>query len=186
MTAKPFTAIPVAALILSVAALAACQPGGRADAEADLLLGDDIPAAPAEESLAALCTGDPALQQQMMDAVNAARAAEGKTILAANDQLVEIAQSHACDAAAMGRATVSGSNGSSVVDRARAVGYPTCGVAQLVAVGGAPLGVVSGWLGSKPHRVELLGQPSDEVGAGVVRGADGRLWWSVVLGDDCA
>lgn len=176
----------LAVMLISVAALAACQPGGRTDAESELLIGEDNPVPPAEESLAAVCTGDAGLQAQMTDAVNAARAAEGKTLLATNADLTTIAQSHACDVAARGQATVAGSNGSSVVDRARAVGYPTCGVAQLVSVGGSPTGVVAGWLASKPHRVELLGQLSDEVGAGVIQGPDGRLWWSVVLGDDCS
>lgn len=172
--------------LLSVAALAACQPSGNSVVLSDpLLIGDD-PAAPAEESLAALCTGDPGLQQQMVDAVNAARGVEGKTILAANANLTRIAQSHSCDMAATGRLSVAGSNGSNVVDRARSVDYPTCGVAQLISVQGSPAQAVAGWLAAEPTRVELLGQPSEEVGAGVTRGADGRLWWSVVLGDDCS
>ena len=154
-------------------------------AEIDPLLGANVPTAPAEQALAASCTGDPALSAQMVQAVNAARAAEGKTVLDPNAKLDQIAQSHACDTAAMGRATVAGSNGSNVVDRARAVDYPTCGVVQLVSVGGTPTGVVSGWLASIPHRDELLGQPSEQVGAGVTRGADGRLWWSVVMGERC-
>ncbi len=171
---------------LSAALLTACQQGGGFDAPVIPLTGVDAPADPAEEALAAICTGDAALQERMGEAVNAARAANGKVLLTANDDLIRIAQSHACDVAAMGRATVAGSNGSNVVDRARAVGYPTCGVAQLVAAGGTPEGVVAAWLRSEPHRVELMGQSSTELGTGVVRGADGRLWWSVVLGDDCA
>lgn len=175
----------VSVAILSAAALAACQPGVGVTPDIDTLLGADIPEMPADEALAAMCAGDPALQQEMAEAVNAARTAEGKVLLDPNEKLTEIAQSHACDVAATGRATVAGSNGSSIVDRARAVGYPPCGVAQLVSVGGTPAGVVAGWLGSDPHRVELLGQSSEEIGTGVVRGADGRLWWSVVLGNDC-
>jgi len=165
--------------------LAACEPGNRVSAETDPLGAGDT-AVPADQALAAMCSGDAGQQAAMADAVNAARAAQGKIVLAPNAKLNQIAQSHACDVAAMGRATVAGSNGSNVVDRARAVDYPTCGVAQLVSIGGSPSGVVAGWLGSEPHRVELLGQSSDEVGAGAARGPDGRLWWSVVLGDDCA
>lgn len=173
-------------IILSVAVLAACQPSAQSGSDPDLLLGDDYPVAPAEEALAATCTGDAALQAQMIDAVNGARAAEGKILLDANDQLLEMAQSHACDAAAMGRATVTGSNGSNVVDRARAVGYPTCGVAQLIAPGGSASEVVGNWLTSVPHRDELLGQTSEDIGVGVIRGAGGQIWWSVVLGNNCS
>ncbi|MDB6177015.1 CAP domain-containing protein [Paracoccus sp. Z330] len=171
--------------ILGVAMLGACETGQGLDAQTDMLLGEASPVAPASQSLAASCAGNDLLQQQMMDAVNAARATQGKTILEIDPLLVEIAQSHACDIAAMGQASVAGSNGSSVVDRARAVGYPTCGVTQLVAIGGSADGVVAGWGRSKPHSVELLSQMSEQVGAGVVQGADGRLWWSVVLGENC-
>ena len=169
------------AAAVSITFLAACQPEGRI---APLPVAE-VPAAPAEEALAASCTGDPALSAQMVEAVNAARTAEGKTVLDPDAGLERIAQSHACDMAAMGQATVAGSNGSNVVDRARAAGYPTCGVVQLVSTGGTPLGTVNGWLASMPHRDEVLGQPSDQIGAGVTRGADGRLWYSVVLGERC-
>lgn len=129
--------------------------------------------------------GDPADSQTMVEAVNAARGAQGKTILKNNVQLTEIAQRHACDIAATGQPSVAGSRGSNVVDRARAVGYPTCSVAQLVAVGGTAEGTVASWLVSLPHRAELLGQTSDEIGVGITRDASGRAWWSVVLGEDC-
>lgn len=175
----------LATSILSVALLAACDTGRSFEGQTDVLLGNAVPAKPATQSLAASCTGDAAMQQQMADAVNAARASQGKTVLEVDPQLVEIAQSHACDMAATGRATVAGSNGSNVVDRARAVGYPTCGVAQLVAVGGTPDGVVASWLGSRAHSDELLSQMSEQQGTGVVIGADGRMWWSVVLAENC-
>ncbi|MCF3974049.1 CAP domain-containing protein [Paracoccus salsus] len=177
------SAKPIAAMLLSIAALAACEPSTVNDS---LSVGEVGPVPPAEESLAAICTGDASMQQQMADAVNAARVAEGKAVLGVDASLNRIAQSHACDMAATGRATVAGSNGSNVVDRARAVGYPACGLVQLVSVGGAPAGIVSSWLTSTPQRVELLGQHSDDLGVGAARGADGRMWWSVVLGDDCA
>lgn len=174
---------PLVASILTTALLGACGPTGAVLDPTGAATGQPVP--PAEQSLAVICSGDPALQQQMSEAVNAARAQEGKTILGLNASLTEIAQSHACDIAATGRATVAGSNGSSVVDRARAVGYPTCGVVQMVSPGGMPAGIVGGWLGSKPHRDEVLGQLSEEIGSGVARGPDGRMWWSVVLGNDC-
>lgn len=174
------------ALVLSLIALAACQPGGELDAELEPILGMPVPEIPADQALATMCAGDPALQTQMIEAVNAARGAEGKVLLNPNEKLNEMAQSHACDAAAMGKATVTGSNGSNVVDRARAVGFPTCGVAQLIAAGNTPTEVVNFWLHSMPHRVELLGQSSDDIGVGVIRVPGGRTWWSVVLGDDCS
>ncbi|MDO5613490.1 MAG: CAP domain-containing protein [Paracoccus sp. (in: a-proteobacteria)] len=121
----------------------------------------------------------------MENALNAARQVEGKTILRNHANLSAIAQNHACDMARMGQGTVAGSDGSNIVERARAVSYPTCGVVQLVTVGGTPTQVVNRWLASKPHREQVLGQLSTDIGAGVTIGPDGRQWWSVVMGHDC-
>ncbi|MCQ0971722.1 CAP domain-containing protein [Paracoccus sp. TK19116] len=144
-----------------------------------------VPVPPASQSLAASCTADAAGANALADAINAARSVEGKVLLDRNETLDGVAQSHACDMVRMGQATVAGSNGSNVVDRARAVGYPTCGVIQLAQVGGSPTGIVNAWLNSPPHREQVLGQLSDEIGVGVTTGADGRQWWSVVMGDNC-
>jgi uncharacterized protein YkwD len=175
--------------VISVAALAACQPGGRmdarVDAQIDALMGETPYTAPAEQALTNMCLGDSALTQRLADAVNAARAGQGKTTLVANEKLNQIAQSHACDMATHAQAMVAGTNGSNVVDRARSVKYPTCGLAQLVAVGGTPEATVRSWLGSVPHRTELLGQTSAELGTGAMQGADGRIYWSVVQGAAC-
>ncbi|WP_405405819.1 CAP domain-containing protein [Paracoccus sp. Ld10] len=157
-------------------ALSACQmpfPGMTA------------PQAPADQTLAAECRGDADAGMRLTAAVGAARAAEGKDALAANADLDRIALSHACDMARTGRADVAGSNGSNVVDRARSVGYPTCGVVQLVGAGGTPEGTVNAWLIPGPQREQVLGQLSYQIGSGVARGADGRLWHSTVLGNNC-
>lgn len=163
----------VASCILS---LAACQVPG---------LTVTAPQAPAEEALAVECRGVPEAAARLSDAVNAARLSEGKTVLLLNADLERIANAHACDMARMGRADVAGSNGSNVVDRARSVGYPTCGVVQLVGAGGTPEGTVAAWLVPGPQREQVLGQLSYQIGSGVARGADGRLWHSTVLGNNC-
>lgn len=143
------------------------------------------PEPPAEQSLAAVCTGDAALGQQMTDVMNATRSNQGKTVLAPEARLDQIAVSHACDMAARGRLDVAGSNGSNVVDRARAVGYPTCGVVQLVGRGTSPSAVVSTWLAQPPQRDQVLGQLSYQIGSGAVRGPNGQVYHSVVLGNNC-
>ncbi|MTD99187.1 hypothetical protein GIY56_02670 [Paracoccus sp. YIM 132242] len=163
----------------SLSALAACQQG------VDLTMPWGQPEPPAEEALASTCQGSPASAAPLDAAVNAAREAEGKTLLDSAPLLARIAQSHACDMAALGRVDVEGSNGSSVVDRARAVGYPTCGVVQLVWRGGGPADAVANWLAREAQRTELLGQTSRQVGSGQATGADGVAYYSVVLGDDC-
>lgn len=186
--------IPTRLIALSVCAtlMAACQPGGGVSVAGFSLEGRELipvetgsPAHPAQETLAASCSHDGINAGAMVEAVNAVRGSDGKVILSAESRLDDVAQSHACDMVRSGKATVAGSNGSSIVDRSRAVGYPTCGVIQLVAVGGSASEVVSRWMASPPHREQLLGDLSDDVGAGVTLGPDGRRWWSLVIGDNC-
>lgn len=163
----------------SLAVLAACQPG----------IGLEMPwgraPAPAEQSLAAQCAVNPAIVARLDGAVNAARQAEGKRVLDSAPLLAQAAQSHACDMARTGRVDVEGSNGSSVVDRARALGYPACGVVQLVARSDSPAMAVMAWMGGEAQRTELLGQTSRQVGSGFAPGPDGQGYYSVVLGNDC-
>ncbi len=158
----------------SVLLIAACQP--------------QIPrpiASVPEEGLAASCPGVPEAAERLNQLVNTARVAEAKSPLAVSEKLNLIALSHACDMAMMQQLDVAGSNGSNVVDRARSVDYPTCGVVQLVQVGQTPEGAVVSWMVPGPQREQVLGQLSYEVGSGVARGPDGRLWLSTVMGNDC-
>lgn len=171
--------IRVSAAFIAVSALAACDQG------TGMAMPWIRPVAPAEEALAASCTGDPAIAAQLDTAVNAARQSEGKTLLDTAPTLTQVAQSHACDMARLGRVDVEGSNGSNVVDRARAAGYPVCGVVQLVWRGGSPADAVANWLARDAQRTELLGQPSRQIGSGFATGADGMGYHSVVLGDNC-
>lgn len=173
---------PVFAFALCLTALTACQPR---DGFLPRFAGDPSVAQTGQDAPGAMCAGDPALSQRMAEAINAARGREGKTLLETDETLSSIAQAHACDIAATGRASVAGSDGSNVVERARAAGYSTCGVTQLVSVEGSPEGIVRGWMSSTPHRAELLAQLNEQIGVGVTRGSDGRLWWSVVMGADC-
>lgn len=187
------TPIRLTALTACAALLAACQPGGFGTSPTLSLEPTDLapietgtPADPAQETLAPSCSNDGIESSAMVEAVNAVRAAEGKVILKPESRLDGVAQSHACDVTRIGQPTVAGSNGSSVVDRARSVNYPTCGVIQLVAVGGSASEVIGRWMNSPPHREQLLGDLSDDVGAGVTLGPDGRRWWSLVIGDNCS
>lgn len=172
-------------VLIPLLALAGC--GGvaqRGAMMADRLTGG-APAPAADAALADSCPADPAAAGALAQMVNEARAAEGRRILGPDKRLVRIAKSHACDMARSGRVDVAGSNGSNVVDRARAADYPTCGVTQLVARGGTPAGIMAQWLQPGPYRDQVLGQLNAEIGSGTARGADGQLYYSVVMGNDC-
>lgn len=164
--------------LFALTALAACQAPITFPGQADQI-------GAARDTVLAACTADAPAAERMALAVNEARQQQGKTLLQGDETLALIAQSHACDMLATGRATVAGSDGSNVVDRARRAEYDRCGVAQLVAVGGTPEGTVAGWLASDQHRVELLEQGARDFGVGVTRDANGRAWFSLVIGDTC-
>lgn len=175
----------IVAVMLCAGLLAACQPqaGNPALMADDIWLDDG--ALPMDGQMLASCSGNEAQTEALISAVNARREINMKNLLEPNDKLNEIAQDHACDMARSGRLSVAGSDGSSIVDRARAVDFPTCGVIQMASAAGSPEALVNAWMGSTPHREQLLGDLSDEIGAGVTYGPDGQQWWSLVIGDDC-
>lgn len=182
----------IVALSLFIAVLSACQSGLIGDRTSFGTPGlgptqveTGIPSAPAEQALAASCQIDETESDALLRAVADVRAQEGKVVLESDRRLNQAARSHACDMVRMDRVTVVGSNGSSVVDRVRATGYPTCGVIQMAWVGGTAAEAIAVGMRSPAHREQLLGQLSDEMGAGATIGPDGRRWWSLVIGDDC-
>ncbi|SDE11956.1 Cysteine-rich secretory protein family protein [Paracoccus isoporae] len=140
---------------------------------------------PAVESLAPVCAAADAAQvAQMQEQINAERVRLGRSPLSFQDNLAFAAQAHACDMATMGRATVAGSNGSSVVHRVRAVEYAACSSAQLIGRSGDAYSQAAAWMGHVPDEEILVHQKFDDAGVGVVR-SGGQQWWSVVMADSC-
>lgn len=181
--------VVVAAALLAPLALAACQPGGGLalplppDTAEPGLDAKPLPA-PAVESLSTICpTPDQAMVQSMLDAINAERTRLGRTPVTLNARLTTAAQAHACDMVQMGRLTVVGSNGNSVLDRARAVGYSACSSASTIGRGD-PVSLVGRWATDPATRDGIVDQKFDHVGIGVQPGPGG-LWWAVSSGDAC-
>lgn len=179
----------IAAALLAPFALAACQ--------AAMQLGLPIPPDTAEpgfdmkplperavESLSTICPApDQATVGSMLAAINAERTRLGRTPVALDARLTTAAQAHACDMVQMGRLTVVGSNGNSVLDRARAVGYTACSSASTVGRGD-PDSLVAQWSANPATRDGIVDQKFDHVGIGVQPGPGG-LWWAVSSGDAC-
>ncbi|WBU65033.1 CAP domain-containing protein [Paracoccus aerodenitrificans] len=175
----------------SLAALASCSPENFAaapDSQRQVTMvptGDPSIPDPVEQSLAPVCApagGEliAALQEQ----INAERAALGRSTVAFSEDLDVVAQSHACDMVSMGRMTVAGSNGSSVVHRVRAAEYTACAAAQLIGRAGDPYAQAADWMANPAEEEIMTHDEFDEAGIGVVQ-SGGRLWWSLVLTDNC-
>lgn len=100
-----------------------------------------------------------------------------------NSRLNRAAQVHSGDMAARRQITHTGSNGSSVGQRARQAGYQWRGIAENVAVGQrTTTAVVQAWLNSPGHCVNIMNPNYNEAGVSVVRGRDGKLYWTMVYG----
>ena len=181
----------LAALAGAAIALSACSPDNLAtagDSENPVSVtpaADPGLPAPAVEAIGPVCeAADSGAVEQMKERINAERTAMGRSPLTFVENLTFAAQAHACDMATMGRATVAGSNGSSVVHRVRAVEYSACSSAQIIGRSGDAYSQMANWMAHEPDEEVLVHQKFDDAGIGVVN-MGGRLWWSVVMADNC-
>ncbi len=130
-----------------------------------------------------LCLGAaPALAQDMGAAAqgqtNAFRANAGLQPLRVSGALTRAAAGHARDMAQNGFFSHTGSNGSGIGDRVRAVGYGFCFIAENIAQGQSSVEqVLSSWMASTGHRRNILSEGAQEFA--LVREGD---IWVMVLG----
>ncbi|WP_299150610.1 CAP domain-containing protein [uncultured Tateyamaria sp.] len=121
---------------------------------------------------------DPAV----LAAVNAERAAKGRSALIYDAQLEAAAVAHAQDMARAGFFSHTGSDGSNIGVRLKRVGYPFCFGAENIAAGQRSLNqVMAAWMGSTGHRKNILHRKAEAVG--VAQGPGNR--WVMVLGARC-
>src|SRR5699024_9774997 len=117
-------------------------------------------------------TPDTGMVNAMLAAINNERTRIGRTPVALNAQLTTAAQAHACDMVQRGQLTVVGSNGNSVLHRARAVGYSACSSASTVGRGD-PATLARQWAANRETRDGIVDQKFDHVGIGVQPGPGG-------------
>jgi uncharacterized protein YkwD len=103
--------------------------------------------------------------------------------LSANASLTRAAQVHTQDMAARRQIGHTGSNGSSVGDRARQAGYEWRRIAENVAAGQrSASAVVQSWLNSPGHCRNIMNPDYREIGVGAVSGRDNNIYWTQVFG----
>lgn len=119
--------------------------------------------------------------RQVLDLVNAERAARGLPAMVADQRLDLAAQRHSDDQAAMRRMSHTGSDGSTMVQRIDRVGFPWRSAAENVAYGyPSASAVMAGWMNSTGHRLNILG-PNTHIGVGLAYGTDGLAYWTQVF-----
>jgi uncharacterized protein YkwD len=136
---------------------------------------------PAPRVRTAKAHGD--LIAQVVQLVNAERAAAGIAALTVDDRLAAAAAGHAADQASRNHLAHDGSDGSTVADRVGASGFRWRALGENVAAGYRDASsVVNGWMNSPGHRKNILNPAFTTVGVAVAGSADGTYYWTMDLG----
>jgi uncharacterized protein YkwD len=122
-----------------------------------------------------------ALRAELVQGINAQRAAKGLTALAPSAQLAEAAQKHACDNAGRNKMSHTGSDGSKVSTRIKRTGYSYGRANENVGYGYRdPGSMLKGWMNSDGHRRNILARGTQHIGIGRATGSDGNAYWVMV------
>ena len=156
----------VAVLIACVVLLAGCGGSGGSDSKND----------PAPAPAPSIAAGPTAAEQQLLDAVNAQRSANGRSALTWNNRLGQAAQDHTQDMFDHSTMSHTGSDGSTASQRVTAAGYVWQATGENVAAGQTSVTqVMTDWMNSSGHRANILSVNYTEFGCARV----GNYWTQV-------
>ena len=125
------------------------------------------------------------LRAQVIDAVNAERAAQGLSALQSHAALGDAAQGLACDNADRRGISHESSNGAQLRDRLRSAGYRYRLASENTGRGfGSPQRAVEWWMNSPHHRDNILAGRVRDIGVGIALSAapESRLHWVINMG----
>ncbi|ARV60993.1 hypothetical protein BZZ01_22340 [Nostocales cyanobacterium HT-58-2] len=125
------------------------------------------PTAPEPAPVAPVATAANPFIQRVVDLTNTERQKAGLQPLKLNLNLTNTAQSHSEDMALRDFFSHTGSNGSSMGDRALATGYRFSALGENIAAGyTTPEEVIQGWMNNPGHRENILNPNYQEIGVG--------------------
>ena len=117
-----------------------------------------------------------------VDRLNGVRAAAGRSPLGIDLRMATAANAQSRYQAQQQKMSHVGSNGSNAGLRLTAAGYPWSVWGENVAAGQADCDtVLDAWLGSAPHRANILNTTFDSIGIGMALGANGVPYWTMDL-----
>jgi uncharacterized protein YkwD len=126
----------------------------------------------------------PRVRQRMQDGLNTMRAQSGLPPLRANAELASAAATHAQDMSFQSRPWHWGSDGSSPMTRVERAGYSGNLVGELISeTFETEFETVNAWMTEPETRQVILDSRASEVGVGWHQDDNGKLWWTVVLGE---
>ncbi len=132
-------------------------------------------------------------ERLIIAAVNHERRSRGLARVSFSASLTRAARAHARELAQRRVLSHVSANGWTVGPRVRHYGYTAKGCTRWTAgetlaratvgsLAATPRVIVKLWMGSKAHRIVLLTARLREIGVGIVRGSDGRRYFTVDLG----
>jgi uncharacterized protein YkwD len=120
---------------------------------------------------------------EVVDAVNALRAASGTQPIQLNARLTAAAATHAQDMARQNRPWHFGSDGSSPIDRVRRVGYPGLLIGENISeTYETELETLSAWMDQEDTRRVLLDPRGSDLGFAWHQESNGKIWWTLIMG----
>jgi uncharacterized protein YkwD len=122
-------------------------------------------------------------EKKLLELINKERAQEKLPPMVADPVLCKVARAHSANMARKGDMSHV-LDGKNPADRVRESGYDYLKIGENIGVGedGAPLeDAVKGWMGSPPHRVNILNRRFQETGIGIVRNDKGETYYTQVF-----
>jgi uncharacterized protein YkwD len=120
---------------------------------------------------------------QVVALVNQERSDAGCDPLEVDTRLATAAQRHSEDQAEHQTMSHDGSDGSTLAQRIDRVGYKWRTIGENVAYGQTtPTQVMDAWMNSAGHRQNIRNCDFEDIGVGVARDSDGRLYWTQDFG----
>lgn len=126
----------------------------------------------------------PRVRERMTEGLNAMRAQNGLGPLRPNAALASAAATHAQDMSFQSRPWHWGSDLSSPMQRAQRAGYQGSFVGELISeTFETEVETVNAWMVEPETRAVILDRRANEVGVAWHQDDNGKLWWTVVLGE---
>ena len=146
----------------------------------------EVPAPNGEQQLTLFRIGDSESQRipvRLLNTINELRGKHELGVLRLSSKLSAAARTHSRDMAIQNRPWHFGSDGSSVLDRARTAGYEGQVLGENIAeTFENDLQTLAAWLDQDNTRATLLDPEAGLVGVGWHQQENGKIWWTVVTG----
>lgn len=127
------------------------------------------------------------IQFRTLDSVNALRQASGAEPIELSAELTAAAATHARDMSVQNRPWHFGSDGSSPLDRVARAGYSGAFIGEAISeTYETELETLAAWMEEEGTRRVILNTDATEMGFAWFQEPNGKIWWTLVLGEAAA